>query len=269
MVEAMSKPGTLSVIRRYRPHSNLRGISADYYNLTDLQGAPLAGLLVLKDRRGRPVRAEIHMGVPAAHVLHEVAVQQAQGLIIDRYDSDKPIRLYPLRVQLDSDPLSVQPQGSGRATGVGAGPAWALPLVGGLLLLLITLAGGWFLNEWLTGSPAGNAAPVTLSVDSSTAVRISETNGLAPSRNAIPMTVGDRVQLRPDVKITMRTQAGADAGAIVVSLQDANHMTILNGPIWRRGNSDTIVWWYVRLDDGIEGWVPANTSELTILERLR
>ena len=40
MVEAVSNPGTLSVIRRFRPHADLQGIRADYYNLTDLQGAP-------------------------------------------------------------------------------------------------------------------------------------------------------------------------------------------------------------------------------------
>ena len=82
------------------------------------------------------------------------------------------------------------------------------------------------------------------------------------------MKVGDRIRLLPEYKISLRTEAGAQAGAIVTHLQDADPMTILNGPIWLEGNSDTIVWWYVRVDSGAEGWVPANTSELTLLEPL-
>ncbi len=273
MVEAVSNPGTLSVIRRFRPHADLQGIRADYYNLTDLQGAPLAGLLVLMDRRGRPVRAEIHMSNTSADALYEIAVRQSLRLIEDRYKSDRPVRLYPLRMQLETDPLSVQPRA--RASNAGAAPASANPLllVGALLLAISALFGGWFLNEWFTGDLIRSSAPATLAVGSSSAaagpdVLIVETNGLPPSRNAIPMNVGDRIRLLPEYKISLRTEAGAHAGAIVAHLQAADHMTILNGPIWLEGNSDTIVWWYVRLDGGAQGWVPANTSELTILEPL-
>ncbi len=275
MVEAVSNPGTLSVIRRFRPHADLQGIRADYYNLTDLQGAPLAGLLVLMDRRGRPVRAEIHMSNTSADALYEIAVRQSLRLIEDRYKSDRPVRLYPLRMQLETDPLSVQPRARASNPGVAPAPASANPLllVGALLLAISALFGGWFLNEWFTGDLIRSRAPATLAVSSSSAaagpdVLIVETNGLPPSRNAIPMNVGDRIRLLPEYKISLRTEAGAHAGAIVAYLQDADHMTILNGPIWLEGNSDTIVWWYVRLDGGSQGWVPANTSELTILEPL-
>ena len=275
MVEAVSNPGTLSVIRRFRPHADIQGIRADYYNLTDLQGAPLAGLLVLMDRRGRPVRAEIHMSNTSADALYEIAVRQSLRLIEDRYKSDRPVRLYPLRMQLETDPLSVQPRARASNAGVAPPPASANPLllVGALLLAISALFGGWFLNEWFTGDLIRSRAPATLAVSSSSAaagpdVLIVETNGLPPSRNAIPMNVGDRIRLLPEYKISLRTEAGAQAGAIVAHLQDADHMTILNGPIWLQGNSDTIVWWYVRLDNGAQGWVPANTSELTILEPL-
>ncbi len=270
MVEAVSNPGTFSAIRRFRPHADLQGIRADYYNLTDLQGAPLAGLLVLMDRRGRPVRAEVHMHISAADTLYEIAVRQARRLITDRYNSDRPIRLYPLRVQLDNDPLSVQPQGSGRNMAPVSGSSNSLFLLFGLLLVLTAIFGGWFLNEWLSGDLASGGAPFFAGDDSSSAGALDrpivETNGLSPSRNAIPMEVGDRIQLLPAYKIALRSQAGARAGVEVAQLQDADRMTILNGPIWLQGNSDTIVWWFVRIDDGPEGWVPANTSELTLLE---
>ena len=272
MVEAVRNPGTLSVIRRFRPHADLQGIRADYYNLTDLQGQPLAGLLVLMDRRGRPVRAEIHMNNNTADALYEIALRQSLRLIEDRYRSERPIRLYPLRMQLNSDPLSVQPRGSAQSAGIAPAPASSNPLllVAAVLLAISALFSGWFLNEWLTGELTQPGSPATLSAGSSSAagqnVLIVETNGLPPSRNAIPMNVGDRIRLLPEYKISLRTEAGAQAGVIVTHLQDADPMTILNGPIWLEGNTDTIVWWYVRVDSGAEGWVPANTSELTLLE---
>ncbi len=275
MVEAVSNPGTLSVIRRFRPHADLQGIRADYYNLTDLQGQPLAGLLVLMDRRGRPVRAEIHMNNNTADALYEIALRQSLRLIEDRYRSDRPVRLYPLRMQLNSDPLSVQPRGSASSSSIAPAPASGNPLLlmGAVLLAISALFSGWFLNEWLTGELTQSGTPASMSAVSSSAaagqdVLIVETNGLPPSRNAIPMNVGDRVRLLPEYKISLRTEAGAQAGVIVSHLQDADQMTILNGPIWLEGNSDTIVWWYVRVDSGFEGWVPANTSELTLLEPL-
>lgn len=275
MVEAVSNSGTLSVIRRFRPHADLQGIRADYYNLTDLQGQPLAGLLVLMDRRGRPVRAEIHMNNNMADALYEIALRQSLRLIEDRYKSDRPVRLYPLRMQLNSDPLSVQPRGSASNAGLAPVPAAGNPLllVAAVLLAISALFSGWFLNEWLSGDLAGAETPAASSAGSSSAaagqnVLIVETNGLPSSRNAIPMKVGDRIRLLPEYKISLRTEAGAHAGAIVTHLQDADPMTILNGPIWLEGNSDTIVWWYVSVDSGAEGWVPANTSELTLLEPL-
>ena len=275
MVEAVSNTGTLSVIRRFRPHADLQGIRADYYNLTDLQGQPLAGLLVLMDRRGRPVRAEIHMNNNTADALYEIALRQSLRLIEDRYRSDRPVRLYPLRMQLNSDPLSVQPRGSATTSNVAPSPASSNPLllVGAVLLAISALFSGWFLNEWLTGELTQSGTPASISAGSSSAsagsdVLIVETNGLPPSRNAIPMNVGDRIRLLPEYKISLRTAAGAQAGNIVTHLQDADPMTILNGPIWLEGNSDTIVWWYVRVDSGFEGWVPANTSKLTLLEPL-
>lgn len=272
MVEAVRNPGTLSVIRRFRPHADLQGIRADYYNLTDLQGQPLAGLLVLMDRRGRPVRAEIHMNNNTADALYEIALRQSLRLIEDRYRSERPIRLYPLRMQLNSDPLSVQPRGSAQSAGIAPAPASSNPLllVAAVLLVISALFSGWFLNEWLSGELTQSGSPATFSAGSSSAagqnVLIVETNGLPPSRNAIPMNVGDRIRLLPEYKISLRTEAGAQAGVIVTHLQDADPMTILNGPIWLEGNTDTIVWWYVRVDSGAEGWVPANTSELTLLE---
>jgi hypothetical protein len=74
------------------------------------------------------------------------------------------------------------------------------------------------------------------------------------------------VRIRAGLQVALRTEAGANAGEVLGAMQGGDEATIINGPIWLEGNSDTIVWWFVRLDDGTEAWVSANTSELTVLE---
>jgi len=49
-------------------------------------------------------------------------------------------------------------------------------------------------------------------------------------------------------------------------LEDGATAVIVGGPTWLLGDSDTIVWWYVETTDGVTGWTPANTSQLTLLE---
>ena len=41
--------------------------------------------------------------------------------------------------------------------------------------------------------------------------------------------------------------------------------TIIEGPEYTRGDTDTIVWWMVELADGTEAWAAANTSQQTLL----
>ena len=75
------------------------------------------------------------------------------------------------------------------------------------------------------------------------------------------------MQLREGIQgASLRTLAGATAGEVVGYLEPPMQVTIINGPIWLQGNSDTIVWWFVRTDGGVEAWTPANTSEFTLLE---
>jgi len=264
MDEGVSNLGTLSNIRRSSSYTDLQGIRADYYNLTDVKGAPLAGMLVLMDRCGRPVRAEVHMNDTDPDSLYEIALRQANHLITDRYRSDRSIRLYPLLVRLDHDPLALELKAPTQDTR--RVPRWFFSMVGGVLVLFLALGGGWFLNEWLTGNADSNPLPARVLVDSSNSQISFETNGLPPSRNAIPMEVGNRVRFLSGYSTPIRTEPGVGAGEIAGDLQNVDSMTLINGPVWLPGNSDTIVWWYVQLDDGTEGWVPANTSELTLLE---
>lgn len=94
-----------------------------------------------------------------------------------------------------------------------------------------------------------------------------QTNGLPPSQNANNnLDVGQRVRVIPGSALTLRTQPGAEAGEAIGFMQNAEGATIVGGPHWVQGLSDTIVWWYVQLDDGRQAWAPANDSQFTLLE---
>ncbi len=279
---------TLSQIQRNSAHTDLQQIAADYYNITSADGKPLAGLLVLLDRRQRPVRAELHLPI-GTYEQQEVAQRQAQLLLTDRYHGEGTLTLNVLYVQIDFDRLSVPlspPPPSG------ASPIWLRPLALGLVAVIILVAAGWFLNDLFTrgeavatsdaapalveGNTAGSAEDEATGAGAQSAAAetpfslISATNGLPESRNAIPLQVGQRVQVRAgsgyQVQVTLRTEPGASAGEVIDYIYEGDQATIINGPVWLEGTSDTIVWWLVQLDDGRQAWAPANTSELTTLE---
>jgi hypothetical protein len=93
------------------------------------------------------------------------------------------------------------------------------------------------------------------------------TNGLPPSTKANPrIEVGMTVRILPGYRSFIRTAPGPDGGKEVGLLEDGATAEVVGGPIWMPGNTDTIVWWYVEKADGMQGWTPANTSELTLLE---
>lgn len=285
-VESTPIPNTLSQIQRSSAHNDLQPIAADYYNITNANGAPVAGLLVLMDRRQRPVRAELHLHDTTVGAIQELAQRQAHLLISDRYYGDGVLPLNVLRTQMEYErlrvPLSAPPPPSKI-------PGWLRPAALTLLALVVFGAGGWFLNDLITGRPeiaevsapaaqdqvdppaeatAETVDPLPAAADAAISADtiISTTNGLPPSRNALPLEVGQRVRIRPGFQVALRTEAGASAGTVLGAMQGGEQATIINGPIWLEGNSDTIVWWYIRLDNGTEAWVSANTSELTVLE---
>jgi hypothetical protein len=89
---------------------------------------------------------------------------------------------------------------------------------------------------------------------------------LPPSVNArADLGIGMRVRIVDGLSLTLRTEAGATAGQEVGYMGNGDQALIVGGPAMTQGNSDTIVWWYVRLDNGVEAWAAANTSEQTLL----
>lgn len=94
-----------------------------------------------------------------------------------------------------------------------------------------------------------------------------ETNGLEPSVMADNrLMVGMVARIRPGYRSFVRSAPGPDAGESVGFMENGATARLLGGPVWKEGNTDTIVWWYVETETGIRGWTPANTSELTLLE---
>lgn len=271
---------TLSQSKRTSAHSELQAIHGHYFNVTDNAGAPLAGLMVLLDRKERPVRAELHLHESTTGTLYDQAVRQAQLLVTDRYFGPGQMPLIVLFSRLAQDRIPVPLQPPPPQTGL---PKWVRPVALALIALIVFGGLGWYLNDLVGGSGSSNT-PESAAVQSadSPAIaessaaqpgaeqpqgRIFEMNGLPVSVNALPLDIGQRVQLRPGIQgITLRTLAGATAGEVIGYLEPPTQATLINGPIWLQGNSDTIVWWFVRTDDGLEAWTPANTSEFTLLE---
>lgn len=120
-------------------------------------------------------------------------------------------------------------------------------------------------SDAVSGAQEGvsNSPPNSTNVDPT----VAETNGLPPSSNANSnLQVGLRVRVVPGSALTLRTEPGVDSGQAIGFMENAQEATIVGGPHWLQGLSDTIVWWYLRLDDGTEAWAPANDSNFTLLE---
>ncbi len=280
-VESAPIPSTISQSGRSSAHSDLQAIHADYYNITNASGAPLGGLLVLLDRKNRPVRAELQLNESSVGPLQELAQRQAYLLVSDRYTALHPIPFNVVRSRLEQERISIPLQAPPPPSVI---PGWLRPAL--LLLAAALLFGtlGWWLNSLFSGdsSPTQTTAlvPTTAVVESAPAltavpvdpstgveeVRIFQTNDLPASRNALTLNVGQRVRIRPGYQVALRSEPGATAGEVLGSLDGGTEATIINGPVWLEGNTDTIVWWKLRLDDGSAAWVAANTSDLTLLE---
>ena len=79
-------------------------------------------------------------------------------------------------------------------------------------------------------------------------------------------SVGSTARIRAQLKAFVRSEPSAELGETLAFVQDGEEMTLLGGPYYSQGDTDTIVWWYVQTAAGGQGWVPANTSQLTLLE---
>lgn len=258
----------------------MQAINSHYYNVTDSEGHAVGGLLVLLDRRNRPVRAEIHLHDELPDEVASIAVRQGYHILGERYVGDDPLPLQvresfalgeTLRVSL-GDPAMAEEEPR-------RWPLWQI--AGGAVTLVLLIGIIWALSVWLRGSsgdgqnasaaqPQATEVPSVANVAASPVLPTPTASGeLPPSRNAdSTLKVGDKVRIRSGYSLALRSEAGAEAGEVVGYMKEGDIAEIIDGPILLQGDSDTIVWWLVKLSDGKQAWAAANTSTAQLLERV-
>lgn len=274
--------GIESVGRSYQSSisSQLQPVQADYYTIVDAEEWPIAGLIVLVDRGKQPVRAELHLYEELADHRNEFALRQAQVVIGERYASSEPIQLQVMQSYAWRETLQVR--ANAEPVAPTADPLafvqqyWQYILAASAALVVIALI--WAVTAFFRSS--GDETPVTAApaadqsavegnapADAAAATPIPpQTNGLSASRNADPnLAIGQRMRVLPGIEgVSLVSEPGPDQAAIGY-LSAGDEAAIIGGPVLMQGTSDTIVWWHIQLDNGTQAWIPANTSEFTLL----
>lgn len=268
-------------------YERLQSIKAEYYNITDAESWPIAGLLVLLDGKRQAVRAELHLYEDLHDPVREAAIRQGRLLLENRYYSADPVALRIMKSYQWRDTFHVQANG---ALTIAPEPVWfkrwqTVAAMGATVLLIFII---WALASLFRSTPGtvttstpATSTPITQTVAVSSEVSSSavatvtvqefatypQTNNLPTSTRAnADLKIGQRVRVASGLALTLRSAPGADAGSQMGFLKEQEEATIVNGPVWTPGESDTIVWWLVSLDNGTKAWAPANTSTLTLLE---
>ena len=259
-------------------------IPAACHDFLDAGGQREARLVVLLDSRGRAIEADLYYDSTLPGYTQNRMQRMAKNLLGSSYASSGPnipFYAYDLGQQLDSDAVinryaSDDGRGSINVLYV-AGGIVALFFVVGILFAMLNVLFrsrqeavaptatpalvGTFNDAAQSAAPAGPTATID------PAAFIVQTNNLPASRNANPnIGVNQTVRIRDQLRSFVRSQPGSDQGEAVGFLQDGETALVIGGPQLLPGDSDTIVWWYVQLNDGTRGWTPANTSTLALLE---
>jgi hypothetical protein len=239
------------------------------------------------------VRAELHLYDDLDPPLFESALRQARVVLQERYLGGAPV---PVRIletlQVREEMIVRLPPMGARSQGM-PNVAWKWRphgMIGAAILLVVALI--WVVNAWIgsggepeepvanSATPAsaeqqsGEVAQEETPVEDGEVVPASEqaTSGttggtdLPASRNARgDLGIGMNVQVVPGLRIALRSEPGADRGIVVGEMSEGVIATIVGGPEYTEGDSDTIVWWFVNLPNGTEAWAAANTSQQTLL----
>jgi hypothetical protein len=276
-------------------------INAHYYDITDIESWPVAGLLVLLDGQSQPVRAELHLYDDLEPHVQEAAIRQARLVLQERYVGGVPVPVrildtLPVREEmlvrlppLGARPLGhslprslVMPKLPGRWRPQWIMGAGAVALIILIWVMLALLGRGEAKDDLaaITNTPESaskpswqvvEAAPTTITLEAATTENVAASallNGadLPVSRNARgDLGIGVRVQVVPGLRLALRSEPGADRGMVVGDMSEGEIATIVGGPEFTQGDSDTIVWWFVTLANSTQAWAPANTSQQTLL----
>ncbi len=276
----------------------VQSIDSTYFNITDARGWPVAGLLLLQDSSRRPVRAELHVDEDMPEHVQDTAIRQSRRLLSQRYAGEEDLELRVLRTYQQGDPYVVPLIGDGVVDEevVGSQIPW-LALAAAIALIFVVASLIWAAITFFRGDstasepaanppivvaeqPSSNDAGDEVSADNSAATgataagdsalrtgsAVCQSSGLATSTNARDdIVVGQNVRLQPGLKVTLRSLPGADAGEGIGYMENEAQAIVIDGPVCTQGDADSIVWWYVRLESGIEAWAAANTSQFTLL----
>ncbi|MCL4862724.1 MAG: hypothetical protein KJZ93_25150 [Caldilineaceae bacterium] len=258
-------------------------IQADYYNIIDEEGWPVAALVVLTDHQREPVRAELHLYEELSDDTRAWAFRHGRAILEARYYSVEPVPLKVFESFLGGETVQVRATGANRLRAGDQQPwfqRWQIAAAAAVLVLLVALV--WALASFLRGpgdaaspsaapaaqggQPAGEVAPGTTEGEQpGTGADPGEVT-FPPSQHADPaLGIGKRIRVRPGLRLSLVAEPGPDKG-VVGYMQDQQEATITDGPAFTQGTRDTIVWWRVRLDEGGEAWAPANTSDGPVLE---
>lgn len=268
-------------------------IHANYYDITDIESWPVAGLLVLLDGQGQPVRAELHFYDALDEHTQEAAIRQARLVLQERYLGGAPVPVRILETMPAREEMLVRlpPLGARPMTVQSLALRWrpygmiAAAVVGVILLIwLVSALLGSGSNEGdgsevatmpesvsqSGGEVATNAPPVAegeATVEGAPAAAAPASGGNLPvSRNARgDLGIGMRVQAVPGLRLALRSEPGADRGIVIGEMAEGDVATIVGGPEYTQGDADTIVWWYVDLPNSTQAWAAANTSQQTLL----
>ena len=234
----------------------------------------------------QPVRAELQFYEDLPVDIEEAAVRQARSILQRKYAGTEPLPMrFILAIQAPEvmDVPLPPPGARPRAAGSKSWTPLVLGVVGVIAIIALIGLGLSFVGSpggeaVVDEQPAGSAAQIVASEgEASSGEAASEESGgaaAATSMEVLPASknarsdvgIGVRVRILPGLILTLRSQAGPTAGEEIGYMEDGEEASVIGGPELTRGETDTIVWWFVRLDDGTEAWAAANTSEKTLLE---
>ena len=254
---------------------------ARYYEFVGEDGKREANMVVVLDSQGRAMQAVLHYDHTLPTYTQSKVQRQAQGILSTRFlggGTSTPLFVFEYGNQVGR--LDVMHTGEDAAP---AGSVNLLYVVLGILgMFLVAALLFWMLNSLFRGRQEVTDAPTTTPVAMAAPAEAAavaaaptadvnapgiQTNGLPGSKLANPaIGVGKTVKIRQGLRSAVMSEPGPDQGELRGYMQDGDTAVVIGGPTWLQGDSDTIVWWYVDLSDGIRGWTPANTSQFTLLD---
>jgi hypothetical protein len=265
-----------------RQHNLVQPFPARYYHLMSDDGQLEATMVVVLDSRGRAMQAVLRYDPMLPTPTQNKVRRRAENVLRSKFlgsSASTPLYVYEAGRALDS--VNVDHTGEDAAAGSEGSVNLLYVTLGILGMFVVFGLLFWLLNSLFRGrqevaaptatplaivQPAAAAPAVATPTTDVTAPGI-QTNGLPTSKLANPaIGVGGTVRIRDELRSFVRSEPGVESGEIVGYMEDGDTAVVIGGPTWLQGDSDTIVWWLVRLPDGLEGWTPANTSQLTLLD---